>query len=408
MTEDPTIFTVEQEVFERAQSVLDDPQYQHNPLMEEFALLFHDYARMFEQFRRLIKISDSQQLQLKQAYETIDEQKHELERQNQELLEASRLREDVEHITRHDLKSPLATILSVPSFLRRNPHLTGREVQYLKRLEEAGVKMLQMINLSLDLFKMERGMYQLRPGPVNIVQVVKQIAVEMCSLQLKKRLSFQILLAGKPVDQNDSLGVHGEELLCYTLLSNLIKNALEASPKKECVTIDLEGDGQTVIIRIRNKGMVPEPIRDRFFEKYTTSGKTKGTGLGTYSAKLIADTQQGSISMTTTEEEGTVLTVRLPKSEATGPIQSYFSGVRNLPEYNMMLENLDRSLFEAVNMLPQHIVDDLRDAVAELNIHTVNTIIEQIRQHNTSLAEFFTVLARDYRFDQLETFFEQE
>ena len=62
------------------------------------------FKRMLQQFRRLIKLSDSQQLQLKQAYEKIEEQ-------NAELIEAGQLREDVDKIMHHDLKSPLQRLL---------------------------------------------------------------------------------------------------------------------------------------------------------------------------------------------------------------------------------------------------------------------------------------------------------
>ena len=108
---------------------------------------------MLNQFRSLIKLSDSQQLQLKRAYEKIEEQKRQLERQNQELLETARLREDVDQITRHDLKSPLNSIFSIPRMLMKNKHLSKIELAYLKMIEKATLRMLNMINLSLDLFK---------------------------------------------------------------------------------------------------------------------------------------------------------------------------------------------------------------------------------------------------------------
>jgi signal transduction histidine kinase len=57
---------------------------------------------------------------------------------------------------------------------------------------------------------------------------------------------------------------------------------------------------------------VPEEIRDRFFEKYTTAGKATGTGLGTYSARLIAETHGGSVHLETSEETGTTVSVHLP------------------------------------------------------------------------------------------------
>jgi len=69
-------------------------------------------------------------------------------------------------------------------------------------------------------------------------------------------------------------------------------------------------------------------VRARFFQKYATSGKSAGLGLGTYSARLMARVQQGDIRMRTSEEEGTTVTVQLalaplptPEAERTLPRQ---------------------------------------------------------------------------------------
>ncbi len=59
-------------------------------------------------------------------------------------------------------------------------------------------------------------------------------------------------------------------------------------------------------------GAVSGEIRDRFFDKYVSSKKKSGTGLGAYSARLMAETQNGTIAMKTSEREGTTITVHLP------------------------------------------------------------------------------------------------
>ena len=108
----------------------------------------------------------------------------------------------------------------------------------------------------------------------------------------------------------------GEELLLFSLFENLIKNALEASPKVQAVTITMKKDADgSGMVRIHNHCAVPEEIRDRFFDKYATSGKRSGTGLGTYSAKLIVETHGGSISMRSSRVEGTEVTVTIPMGE---------------------------------------------------------------------------------------------
>ncbi|MCP4752568.1 MAG: ATP-binding protein, partial [Proteobacteria bacterium] len=74
---------------------------------------------------------------------------------------------------------------------------------------------------------------------------------------------------------------------------------------------DLKKD-DSVRIAIHNAGAIPEEIRDTFFDKYVTFDKMGGTGLGTYSAKLIAETIGGGIGLETSAKDGTTITVRLP------------------------------------------------------------------------------------------------
>jgi signal transduction histidine kinase len=53
-------------------------------------------------------------------------------------------------------------------------------------------------------------------------------------------------------------------------------------------------------------------LRQNFFEKYSTYGKHKGTGLGTYSAKLIVETLKGTINLDTSVQSMTSIHVTLP------------------------------------------------------------------------------------------------
>ncbi len=252
-------------------------------------------------------------LELKRAREAIEEQKRQLQAQNLELVEAARLREDVERITRHDLKTPLSAIIGYPQRLLLNENLTSVGREHLKAIEAAGYQMLRMINSSLDLFKMERGTYQFQPVPVNIVEILTRIATELHLLIQQQGVTLDVFFNGHPACDEDICSIPGEELLCYSMLANLIKNAIEASPEGDRVTVCLDHDDEAEVIRIHNTGIVAEEICDRFFEKYVTSRKNSGgTGLGTYSAKLMAETQHGVISMTSSAQGGTTITLCFP------------------------------------------------------------------------------------------------
>jgi len=89
----------------------------------------------------------------------------------------------------------------------------------------------------------------------------------------------------------------------------LIKNAIEASIIEDKIFIKLFQKNRKKI-EIRNAQSVPESIKNCFFDKFVTAGKTGGTGLGTYSARLITETLGGTIHMKSSEKTGTAITMQ--------------------------------------------------------------------------------------------------
>ncbi|EHJ48296.1 response regulator receiver sensor signal transduction histidine kinase [Solidesulfovibrio carbinoliphilus subsp. oakridgensis] len=227
-------------------------------------------------------------------------------------LENAQLKEDVERIMRHDLKSPLTTIISLPQVLGLAENLDDDQRDMLALIEDAGYMILSMVNLSTALFKMERGQYALAPVAVDLVRLVRKILGVHADTARSRGLALETAVHGAPAEAGAAFSVRGEELLCYSMLANLIDNAVTAAPDGTPVRIDLCREGETARIAIHNQGAVPLSVRERFFEKYATAGKPKGTGLGTYSARLIARAHGGDVVMETGDAAGTLVTVSLP------------------------------------------------------------------------------------------------
>jgi signal transduction histidine kinase len=221
------------------------------------------------------------------------------------------LREDVERITRHDLKSPLNIILNVPELLRDAFPQGSEEAQMLRLVRQAGSQMLHMINLSLDLYKMELGSYRLCAQAVDVAAVLCVAAAEQDPLVEGKRLCLDIKAAEDAGEPERRPLAAGDAFLLQSLFANLLRNAAEASPDEGIVSVAII-PGDTLEIRIHNFGAVPAEVRESFFEKYATAGKKDGTGLGTHSAWLIAKAHGGQIGFTSSDAEGTTVWVRLP------------------------------------------------------------------------------------------------
>lgn len=235
----------------------------------------------------------------------------ELEFRNLELEEAITAREDMERVMRHDLKGPLNAIVGLPDVLLHGGGLDERTVRMLRAIRDAGTRMLGMINLSLDLARMEKGTFALHPVAVDVAAVLDGVRGELGNLLS----GFAVDLAVE-IDHPAPVRVWGEEVLVRTLLSNLVKNAVEASPEGGRVAVKVHAE-RPVWIAITNAGAVPDAVRDRFFDKYVTSGKRGGTGLGTYSARLMAEAMGGTVELDTSAAGMTTVSVSLPAAPRT-------------------------------------------------------------------------------------------
>uniref|UniRef100_I2Q6E4 histidine kinase n=1 Tax=Desulfovibrio sp. U5L TaxID=596152 RepID=I2Q6E4_9BACT len=221
------------------------------------------------------------------------------------------LREDVERMTRHDLKAPLTGIIGLPDLLMAEPDLPPEHRELLGLVKEAGLKMLGMINLSLDLYKMETGVYALDPRPVDLARVLASVVRDLGPHVRAKRAAIRFETDGRE-GLVGPMAALGEELLYFSLFANLLKNAVEASPDGGEVAVSLVGRDRVWAV-LHNDGAIPADIRARFFEKYATSGKAGGTGLGAYSARLIVENLGGEISFLTDERAGTTICLSLPR-----------------------------------------------------------------------------------------------
>jgi PleD family two-component response regulator len=228
------------------------------------------------------------------------------------MQESAKLREDVEHITRHDLKGPLAGVISLVQDLAESGSLGRKELEQLRMVEDAALQTLNMINLSSELYKIETGRFQFNPKPIKIGEVLRRI-VELARTTFQEK-HLTISVDTDVVSMTEEVPqILGDEMLCYSVFQNLIKNACEASPEKSRVVVSMT-DENPMRILIQNKGAVPEAIRENFFDKFVTHGKAGGTGLGTYSARLLTEAQGGSVTLDVDDAKDlTTITVTLPR-----------------------------------------------------------------------------------------------
>lgn len=214
-------------------------------------------------------------------------------------------------LAEHDLRNRLSSIVSVADILS-NSKVDEKQRKWIDTIKRIGKDTLLLLSSARDFARMERGEYEPEITEFDLVASLANVTKDYIDTIEEKNLMIHLVRDGKDLEPStDELMFKVTNSIWSTCFKIYWENAIEASPDNEEITIDLACDDE-LRISFSNMGMIPEDIQETFFEKYTTSGRNRGTGLGTYIAKMIAGFHGGNISFISSKEEGTTLFIVLP------------------------------------------------------------------------------------------------
>lgn len=176
----------------------------------------------------------------------------------------------------------------------------------LGRIAGAAQRLIDEIRSQRDLMAAEEGELEPAVDAVQPVDLAQRLAIQYQASPLASRRTVELApstMTGRILTDPGLLG---------RVLSNMLKNALEATPEGGSVRISVRSEGEGVLFQVHNPGMIPRPIQTQIFQRsFSTKGKERG--LGTYSMKLLAENYLGGrVSFVSTKEEGTLFQAWLP------------------------------------------------------------------------------------------------
>jgi PAS domain S-box-containing protein len=217
----------------------------------------------------------------------------------------------VDKIMRHDLKNSLGAIMGLSEIMGLDSDLQTNHRKWVEAIYRSGEMMLRQIDSYLALEKIEQGTFELEINSMDLVVTLRDVTRALTGRIEDADITLALTLNGVELSERDQYIIVSQEALVYSMLTNLIKNAAEAAPRRSRVSVNIT-TGERISIAIVNQGTIPDDIKMRFFDKFVTHGKCNGTGLGTYSAKLIAETLGGSIELCTGTDATVTVVVTLP------------------------------------------------------------------------------------------------
>lgn len=231
-----------------------------------------------------------------------------------EQRQAEIFRNDVEMIIRHDIKSPLTGLHSLASLaLQEDVGAALRDVAPL--ILNSIQQVINLVDSSNKLYKMEYGVYSPQKMPFELPKVLDNILQTLHSICAHKKITISNKYK---CEDSGSCTVFGEKFLIEDMLLNIVKNAVEASVDGSVVEISCYNLSGYSYISVTNPGIIDKEASKKIFTKYFSYGKEHGTGLGTYSARLIAKSHGGDISFSVSSDNKTTFLITLPLTQLTG------------------------------------------------------------------------------------------
>ena len=178
--------------------------------------------------------------------------------------------------------------------------------EYARELRSMAESVAEEITAHRDLVQAESGKLAVHVSEVSVGEVFERV-VE--SLTYHHACENRTIQTSAPPE----CCLNTDPVLLRRVVSNMAKNAVEASPPGAVIRLTAALTESGVVIRVNNPGVIPEPVQNQLFKRSFSTKGEPGRGLGTYSIKLFSERfLQGHVSFETNSQHGTTFSVSLP------------------------------------------------------------------------------------------------
>ena len=220
-------------------------------------------------------------------------------------------------LTAHQLRTPLSAIKwSLKMVLEGDlGSLNEEQRKFLEKTYASNERMIRLINDLLNVTRIEEGKFIYKPAPLQLEEIVQNVIAASQDKINFKAIELKYL---KPAKKLPLIKMDMEKM--QIAISNLLDNAVDYTPKKGKIAIELSIENNKVKFSIADTGVgIPKGQQHRIFSKFfrgenVVKMETDGTGLGTFITKNIIDAHGGEIWFDSKEGKGTTFYFTLPIS----------------------------------------------------------------------------------------------
>ncbi|MBL4746381.1 MAG: response regulator [Flavobacteriaceae bacterium] len=279
----------------------------------------------------------------------------------------------------HDFRTPLTLITGPVEQLLKIKHSNPSTNRNLETIQRNTNILLQLINELLDFRKSESGKIELYASLNDIIPFTENIKLSFEELALQRNISYTF------THSLPELHVWFDKIKFKKILFNILSNAFKFTEDHRQISIHISqlepaknAPHGFVKIDITNYGeLIPEThlkfIFDRFFQVDQQHTQT-GTGIGLSLTKGLVSLHKGTITVKSTEKEGTCFSIICPLG------RQHLSADQcvNTIEKNTINDVFDKPAYVQKELRSQEIITSEKTAVFKNELHTLLLVEDNI------------------------------
>jgi len=244
------------------------------------------------------------------------ESKRNAELATQKAEESNKLKEAFLANMSHEIRTPMNAIIGFSDILFKKK-LGEQEKEYVKTIKIAGENLLTIINDILDISKIEAGMMTFEEHAFSVKEIFKSLSVMLMEKAKEKNLELSFSC------DNDIPDIMlGDDTRLSQIIINLAGNAIkftkEGNVKVHAYVNRILDETIFMEFSVTDTGIgIPEDKLEQIFERFRqaeshTTRKFGGTGLGLSIAKQLVELQNGTLSVKSEFNVGSVFSFCIP------------------------------------------------------------------------------------------------
>ncbi len=214
----------------------------------------------------------------------------------------------------HELRTPLNAMIGFAQLLGldREPALATHQQDWIRQIQRAGWHLLELINETLDLSRIESGSISLQPQPLDLRAMAEAARSLVASAAGLRGIRIQVEAApGVPAGMGDATRVR-------QVLTNLLTNAVKYNRPEGAVRVRVDRAGSdTVSVAVSDTGLGMDAAQQaRLFQPYDRLGREgsgiEGTGIGLVISQRLLELMGGTLAVQSQPGVGSTFTFTLP------------------------------------------------------------------------------------------------